>query len=262
MGFKEDADFARYLSMGVVGTAAVARYLRERHGHRPIELERTAMSNKLWTTKVKRLRLPDLVCLRCGLRIESRAKSKLAIVLSDSDTEGRQWHAGGLRDHDLFAFVRVDMSTFPPEAGRPVFFTLTALRDAAPFAKRGSRKAASQGSEVSLEWPSWAPSASGRFLGQRGRPGALSPAPRDVDLLVELASGKRQTYTSGRRWARQVLYLAPSDEFSGGDSLVAGVVEAPVTIDCPGDVWDLAHDVTASDPTTGFAAIKDLSVIR
>lgn len=70
MGFKEDADFARFVSMGAAGTAAVAVNLREEHGHNPIELERYAMSNKVWQTKVKRLRLPDLVCVRCGRRIE------------------------------------------------------------------------------------------------------------------------------------------------------------------------------------------------
>src|SRR3990170_1717003 len=81
IGFKEDADFARFVSMGAVGTAAVADDLREQHGHRPIELERYAMANKVWQTKVKRLRLPDLVCTRCGLRVESMAKSKLGLVL-------------------------------------------------------------------------------------------------------------------------------------------------------------------------------------
>ena len=91
MGFKEDADFARFVSMGAVGTAAVADDLREQHGHRPIELERYAMANKVWQTKVKRLRLPDLVCTRCGLRVESRAKSKLGLVLSHSDARDRSW---------------------------------------------------------------------------------------------------------------------------------------------------------------------------
>ena len=51
MGFKEDAQFARYVTMGAVGTAAVARDLRARYGHRPIELERYAMANKVWAVK-------------------------------------------------------------------------------------------------------------------------------------------------------------------------------------------------------------------
>ena len=127
MGFKEDADFARYVSMGATGTAAIASYLRDRYGHRPIELERYAMANKVWQTKVKRLRLPDLLCVACGRRVESRAKSALAIVLSDSDTPGREWYAGGMRDDDLYAFTRADLSTFPPMVGQPVFFSSAAL---------------------------------------------------------------------------------------------------------------------------------------
>lgn len=108
MGFKEDADFARFVSMGVVATDAVRNDLRDTHGHQVIELERFAMANKLWQTKVKRLRLPDLLCVRCGLRVESRGKSQLGIILSHSD--GRAWDAGGTRDEDLFAVVRVVVS--------------------------------------------------------------------------------------------------------------------------------------------------------
>lgn len=95
MGFKEDARFARYVTMGVVGAAAVAHDLRDRFGHRPVELERYSMANKIWREKVKRLRIPDLVCLQCGRRVESRAKTVLEVKLSDSETVGRQWHAGG-----------------------------------------------------------------------------------------------------------------------------------------------------------------------
>jgi hypothetical protein len=91
VGFKEDAEFARSVSMGATGTKAVARCLHEQHGHRLIELERFAMANKVWQTKVKRLRLPDLLCLACGRRVESRAKSVFAIEVSDSDKPGRQW---------------------------------------------------------------------------------------------------------------------------------------------------------------------------
>ncbi|HET8929221.1 MAG TPA: hypothetical protein VFN21_01060, partial [Acidimicrobiales bacterium] len=135
MGFKEDADFARFVSMGAVGSAAVARHLRDHHGHQAIELERYAMANKVWKTKVKRLRLPDLVCVRCGRRIESRAKSKLGIIMSHSDTRGREWDAGGMRDDDIYAFLRADLSEFPPYSGAPTYFTTRALRAAVGSAK-------------------------------------------------------------------------------------------------------------------------------
>lgn len=113
MGFKEDADFARFVSVGAIGTASVANSLENQFDHRPIELERYAMANKVWQTKVKRLRLPDLLCVRCGLRVESRAKSKLKIMLSHSESPGRKWDDGGMRDEDLFAFLLADINQDP-----------------------------------------------------------------------------------------------------------------------------------------------------
>ncbi len=130
MAFKQNEDFLRYLTMGAVGSAAVARYLNGRQGHRVVELERYTMANKIWATKVKRLRLPDLMCLDCGMRVEARAKSKLEIKMSDSETPGRAWYAS-LRGQDLIAFLHChwEGNTVVP-AGRPEFFTVEAMRAA------------------------------------------------------------------------------------------------------------------------------------
>ena len=104
MAFKQDEDFLRYITMGAEGSAAVSRNLRDVYGHTTIELERYAMANKIWATKIKRLRLADLVCLSCGRRVEARAKSDLRVRMSHSNADGRNWDAG-LRDDDLCAFV-------------------------------------------------------------------------------------------------------------------------------------------------------------
>ena len=105
MGFKTDWSFLDKISMGAVGTEAVIEQLNQM-GHRVIELERYCTSNKIWATKIKRLRIPDLLCLRCGRRIESRAKSKLGIIMSDSENnEDRRWFCG-LRDTDWVAFIQ------------------------------------------------------------------------------------------------------------------------------------------------------------
>lgn len=79
MAFKEDWSFLDKITMGAVGTESVITQLNA-YGHQVIELERYCTSNKIWATKIKRLRIPDLLCLRCGKRIESRAKSKLGII--------------------------------------------------------------------------------------------------------------------------------------------------------------------------------------
>jgi len=247
MGFKEDADFARFVSMGAVGTAAVARHLRDQHGHMPIELERYAMANKVWQTKVKRLRLPDLACVRCGRRVESRAKSKLGIILSHSDTPGREWHAGGMRPADWYVFLKADLSVFPPYAGAPIYFTADDLAASVEGARRSAPKAASEGSEVTLTWPAWVPPKSGWFRG----------IDDDARIVCEWDDGRMTRYWHWRNWPEpRYTYLDPDDFIVGDETVVAGVVAAVSELDCPGELWDLVADLAATDAADRYAAIK------
>lgn len=253
MGFKEDADFARFVSMGAVGSAAVAEDLRERHGHRPIQLERYAMSNKVWQTKVKRLRMPDLVCTACGLRVESRAKSKLGIVLSHSEAIGRRWDGGGMRDSDLYAFLRTDMSVFPPRASSPWYFTTESLRESLDLARLSDRKAASEGSEVTLTWPTWVPAKTGRLVG----------ADEDARLVCEWLDGTVYRYWQWRRWGtRRHLYLDPGEEITANETMVAGVAAPPGDIACPGEVWNIEAFLGSDDATDRYSAIKAIGALR
>lgn len=59
MAFKEDWSFLDKITMGAVGTESVITQLNA-YGHQVIELERYCTSNKIWATKIKRLRIPDL----------------------------------------------------------------------------------------------------------------------------------------------------------------------------------------------------------
>jgi len=63
------------LSIGAVGAEAVLLYL-DSLGHQVLELERGSLGTRIWR-EVKRRRggIPDLCCARCGVRIESRAKT-------------------------------------------------------------------------------------------------------------------------------------------------------------------------------------------
>ena len=247
MGFKEDADFARFVSMGAVGAAAVAHHLSTEHDHQMIELERYAMANKVWQTKVKRLRLPDLLCVRCGLRVEARAKSKLGIVLSHSDAPGREWDAGGMRDHDLYAFLRADLDTFPPRTGPPTYFEAQALRSTEQHARRSAPKAASEGSEVTLTWPCWVPSASGRLL----------EIDEDGRIAYSGTGGRKGVYWQWRTWKGQrIVYTEADEPFDGGDTIVAGIVPPPESSDCPGDVWDPGDDIESNTDVDRYASIK------
>ena len=105
MGFKSDREFLRNVSIGAIGTRRVGAILKS-GGFRIIELERYCTSNKIWATKIKRLRVPDLLCLKSGIRIECRAKADLKITMSHSiNNSDRAWDRG-LRDTDLVAFIR------------------------------------------------------------------------------------------------------------------------------------------------------------
>ena len=153
MSDKSSVSFQNYLTIGAVAAAAVESDLEENHGHRIVELERYAKSNKIWGRKVKRLRLPDLMCIRCGIRFESRGKSNMAIELSHSNQEGRGWGDGGMRDGDVFAFVGVTSGEGNYEVGNIVYITKGSLATVRSSARATARKSASEGSEATLKWP-------------------------------------------------------------------------------------------------------------
>ena len=89
---------------GAVGSRRVAQDL-DRLGHQIAELERGAMDTKLWKeVKRKRVRIPDLVCRHCGLRIESRAKTKTELSMSHSPTDQERAWDSGMVDADVIAF--------------------------------------------------------------------------------------------------------------------------------------------------------------
>lgn len=63
------------------------------------------MDTKLWKdVKRKRVRIPDLVCQRCGLRVESRAKTKTELSMSHSPTDVERAWDFGMVDTDVIAF--------------------------------------------------------------------------------------------------------------------------------------------------------------
>lgn len=249
MAFKQDEDFLRFITMGASGTAAVARYLSDEHGHRMVELERYAMANKIWATKIKRLRLADLVCLDCGLRVEARAKSQLAIRMSHSDAEARAWD-GPMRDRDLCAFVlwREDRHA---AVGTPACFSVGAMRRAFHHAKHGQRKSASEGAERDVTWPASVPKADGTV--------------EEVDLgagrvRVKADTGRRQSY-SLRDAASTFIYVEPGQRYRGGELFLLGVVEPLGALRCPGRTWDYARDLEGGSDTDRYVAVKAAGLV-
>jgi len=105
MAFKTDTSFLEKISIGAVGTRRVIEHLKKQ-GYKPIELERGSTSFKIWKKiKIKRIRVPDILCIDCGRRVESRAKTKLQISMSHSFSDQLRGWDNGLEDKDYIAFV-------------------------------------------------------------------------------------------------------------------------------------------------------------
>lgn len=244
MGLKEDAKFARFITMGALGAKRVADDLNER-GHRIIELERYAMANKIWTTKVKRLRMADLLCVSCGRRFEAKAKSKLEVKLSDSKQQGRGW-SEGMRPDDVFAFlpVKLDGSNLPLTIGDPLYLTTASMNEVAP--KQGQLKSATDGSERDVYWP----------ITVAKRAGVVT---RVEDGKVTIQSPGARPSTLGRPTDRPLVRIG--DEIEEGT--VLGSTIAPATdLDCVGATWNLAGALTSEDQVEVFAAVKAVGVLK
>jgi len=99
--FKTDESFLEKIAIGVTGTRRAFDDLTQQ-GHDLMELERGSMSFKIWKAiKIKRVRVPDILCLSCGHRVESRGKTRLEITMSHSlSVQERGWDSG-LDDNDV-----------------------------------------------------------------------------------------------------------------------------------------------------------------
>ena len=212
MGFKADTSFLRYLSMGAVGARQLMKLMKAA-GFEPIELERYCTSNKIWSTKVKRLRLPDILCVRTGLRVEVRAKSDLQIRMSDAPgNPDRRWDVG-MRDEDLAAFIACADDNGPPvPATEPVFFAYRDLRKTEAASRLSDPKAASEGTETARTWPSIVPK----------RSGVVTNVDKAVIRVQMDADRERHTRPQTFQLRGRIAYVAVGDRFVGGASIIAG----------------------------------------
>lgn len=165
--YKTDTSFLEKISIGAVGTRRVFDDL-QRQQHSPIELERSSMSFKIWkSVKIKRIRVPDILCIDCGSRVESRAKTKLAISMSHSFTNQERGWDYGLEATDFVALVvckRVGDKPVDWQANELVqYVAVGQLRTAqvTGLAVGVQPKGAEEGFEARITWPSSVASADG-----------------------------------------------------------------------------------------------------
>ncbi len=165
--FKTDESFLEKLAIGAIGARAVFNEL-QRQGHKPIELERGSMDYKIWKNiKIKRLRVPDLLCLNCGTRVEARAKTQLEISMSHSLSDPERGWDKGLNDRDVVALSICTKTGEGPTdwQANPLiqFVSAASLRKA--FAQNQvvteKPKGAGEGFELRVTWPSAVASSDG-----------------------------------------------------------------------------------------------------
>ena len=165
--FKSDVSFLEKISMGATGTIAVFNNLREQ-GHTPIELERGSRSFKIWKSiKIKRIRVPDILCVDCGKCIECRTKTKLEISMSHSQVDPERGWDYGLDDNDFVAFVICNRAGDKPvdwQANELIqYVSVKDLRLAQGDGRAVSTKpkGAEEGFEIRIIWPATIANASG-----------------------------------------------------------------------------------------------------
>jgi hypothetical protein len=157
--FKSDESFLEKLAVGAAGVNATINRLKDL-GYQPIELERGSSGYKIWKKiKIKRVRVPDILCLQSGQRFESRGKTRLEISMSHSLKDPhRAWDAG-MRPDDLVSFIlfkKVDDTPVNWEIASPIHFVhVEDMRESYSngYIQTTKPKGVEEGSEIRVIWP-------------------------------------------------------------------------------------------------------------
>jgi len=157
--FKTDESFLEKIAIGAIGTQRVFSTLRDL-GHHPIELERGSMNYKIWKRiKIKRIRVPDILCVDNGIRIESRAKTKLEITMSHSLSDPERGWDHGMKDDDQVALIVCNKSGDSPiEWTAEELVQFVSVKDLRVSVRKGQTvivapKGSQEGFESRITWP-------------------------------------------------------------------------------------------------------------
>lgn len=231
--FKSDDSFLRKLAVGAAGTNATIDRLKAM-GFNPIELERGSTGFKIWKKiKIKRVRVPDILCLNTGLRFESRGKTKLEISMSHSLNDPKRAWDAGMRDDDLVSIVvfeQKDDSPIDLKQISPVHFvSIKAMRQAfaAGQVSITQPKGVEEGSEIRVMWTCAV--ANQRSVVTAVEPGRIS--------LTPITEARKQSIQLSR--SKGKITLLP--QVNTGDTveanqIVAAVVPVNTKLQCPTSV--------------------------
>lgn len=231
--FKSDDSFLRKLAVGAAGTNSTIEHLTA-IGFNPIELERGSTGFKIWKKiKIKRVRVPDILCLKTGLRFESRGKTKPEISMSHSLKDPRRAWDAGMRDDDyvsIVVFEQSDKSPIDLKRISPVqFITVKDLRDAFA-AKRVSitkPKGVEEGSEIRVVWTSAVARESAEVSEVTATRLRLTPTTSSRLQTIQLSRNKGAIVLTPQVQAHDI--VEPNQ-------IVAAVVPVHLTLSCPPEV--------------------------
>ncbi|MBN2053553.1 hypothetical protein JW905_01440 [bacterium] len=263
VNFKRDDSFLRKLAVGAAGTNATIDRLTAL-GFKPIELERGSTGFKIWKKiKIKRVRVPDILCLQTGLRFESRGKTKPEISMSHSLTNPeRAWDAG-MRDDDyvsIVVFRQNDESPIDLKCISPVqFIKVRDLREA--FAEKRvsvtKPKGVEEGSEIRVVWMS----------AVTRQPSTVSEISERFILLTPHQSGRIQRIQLIRRRGEMKCTLVPQvqeGKMVEANQIVAASVPVTIEVHPPppvGEAYFVAK-LTSVNMSERYAAAKALCAIE
>lgn len=266
LSFKPDSSFFRKISVGAVGAQSVISDLSG-HGHRIAELERGSTDTKLWKdVKRKQVRIPDLVCSRCGVRIESRAKTKRNLSMSHSPTnETRTWDYG-MVGSDVVAFPICEASdeghwslgrlnghaSYWRERswvnwqlqGRINYFRVASFRSTRPH--KSYVKSVTEGSETRISWNATFST----------RLGVVESVDHRKVRIRRNSDGNRHTWTIP---SDQKIFVQPSEEVQIGQVIAASVdVIIPEELQCTQEISSkqIARLIESRERTQRFTGIK------
>jgi hypothetical protein len=255
--FKNDDSFLRKLAVGAAGTNATIHRLRE-FGFNLIELERGSTGFKIWKRiKIKRVRVPDILCLNTGLRFESRGKTKLEISMSHSLNDPKRAWDAGMRDDDIVSIVVFSQDNDSPVDLKQIspvhFINVKEMRQAfaAGQVSITRPKGVEEGSEIRVIWTCAA--ASERAI--------VSAVEADRINLMPIKAARRQFIRLSRSQGR--ITLLPQvvlGETVEANQIVAAVIPVTTTIHSPVSVGEayFADKLTSVNLSERYAAAKAL----
>jgi len=228
--FKSDDNFLRKLAVGAAGTNATIAYLRSM-GFNPIELDRGSTGFKIWKKiKIKRVRMPDILCLNTGLRFESRGKTKLEISISHSMKDPKRAWDAGMRDDDMVSIIMFEQEDASPVDLRQVspihFIRVSDMRNAfsAEQVSITQPKGVEEGYEIRVVWVCAA---------AKQRSEVFAVEPNKLSLTPQ-QKGRRQTIQLSRSGGKiTLLPQVQVGDLVEANQIVASVVPVYTDLKCP-----------------------------